>query len=64
MIATACARRTTEKPQLTTIEERLETLLQVLKTVRPSYEAFFATLNPQQQQRVDALGPGRFGWRW
>jgi hypothetical protein len=64
MIATTCQRRTTEKPQLATIEERVETLLQVLRTVRPAYDAFYTTLNSQQQQRVDALGPGRAGWRW
>jgi hypothetical protein len=38
--------------------------LDVLKTVRPAYEAFYAKLDDKQKQRLDSLGPRRSGWRW
>src|SRR5215831_15879327 len=35
-----------------------------LKIVRPAYDTFYASLDSQQKARLDALGPGRHGWRW
>jgi hypothetical protein len=64
MIAETCKSSAREKPDLATIELRLETLLQVLKTVRPSYDAFYASLDSNKKLRLDALGPRRRGWRW
>lgn len=46
------------------MEKRLEAMLQSVKTLRPAFEAFYATLNDEQKQRLNAsTGPGRF-WRW
>jgi LTXXQ motif family protein len=64
MIAATCLGRTPDKSPLSVIEARIETLLQVLKTVRPAYESFYAKLDDTQKRRLDALGPGRRGWRW
>ena len=38
------------------MEARVETLLRVLKTVRPAYQTFYASLDNAQKLRVDALG--------
>jgi hypothetical protein len=46
------------------MEARVETLLQVLRTVRPAYQTFYASLDNAQKLRMDALGPRRQGWQW
>ena len=46
------------------MEKRTDALLQAIKTVRPTLEAFYATLGEEQKERLDAnSGGGRF-WRW
>ncbi len=64
MIAHTCETTAAEKSQLGIMEARIETMWQVVKTVRPAYGAFYATLDNAQQLRLDALGPRRNGWRW
>jgi hypothetical protein len=64
LIASACPRTDTGKPPLAVMETRVETMLQVLRTVRPAYEKFYAVLNDTQKKRLDALGPSRHGWQW
>jgi hypothetical protein len=65
-IAAACPKETAETTtvQLAVIERRVAALLDALKIVRPAYNKFYTSLGGQQKARLDALGPGRHGWRW
>lgn len=64
LIASACSKANSDKPPLVMMETRVETMLQVLRTVRPAYDKLYAALNDTQKKRLDALGPGRHGWQW
>ena len=45
------------------MERRMEAMLQSVKTVRPAFEAFYATLSDEQKARLDSPSDrGRF-WR-
>jgi hypothetical protein len=45
------------------MEQRMETMLAAIKTVRPAFDAFYATLDTEQKTQLDNFGPG--GWhRW
>ncbi len=48
--------------RLETIEKRLETMLVAIKTVRPAFDAFYATLNDEQKARINSGGSSRWGW--
>ena len=65
-ITAACPKETVETTtvQLAVMERRVAGLLDALKIVRPAYDKFYASLDSQQKARLDALGPGRHGWRW
>jgi hypothetical protein len=45
------------------MEKRLDAMLQAVKTVRPAFESFYASLDDQQKARLDAgrQGGGRGG---
>src|SRR5215475_1556538 len=58
-MSTACK---AEAP--TTTKSRLEIMSQAVKTLRPAFDAFYASLDRQQQQRLDVFGPRHRGWRW
>ncbi len=46
------------------MEKRLDAMLQAVKTVRPTLEAFYATLSDEQKANLNVgRGPGRF-WHW
>jgi hypothetical protein len=64
-IAAACPHDFPETSigRLSVMEQRLEAMLGAIKTVRPSFEAFYAVLNDDQKARLDASGPRRWGWR-
>jgi hypothetical protein len=67
MIAAACPRQVpaTTPERLAVMEQRMEAMLQAIKTTRPAFEAFYATLSEEQRQRLDASGPRHWGWgRW
>jgi hypothetical protein len=64
MISDTCKGGVGDKSQLSIMQSRVEALVDILKTVRPAYEAFYAKLTDNQKLRVDALGPRRNGWRW
>ena len=49
--------------RLEAMEKRLEAMLQAVKTVRPAFEKFYATLTDEQKARLNSVGPGR-GWMW
>jgi hypothetical protein len=51
--------------RLALMEKRMEVMLQAIKTVRPAFDAFYASLTDEQKARFDATGPRRWGWqRW
>lgn len=51
--------------RLAFMEKRMEAMLQAVKTVRPAFDAFYASLDSDQKARLDAAGPRRWGWqRW
>lgn len=49
--------------RLEVMEKRLESMLTAIKTVRPAFDAFYATLNDEQKARINAGGPRHWGWR-
>jgi hypothetical protein len=65
-MATACKAEmpTTTKAGLEMMDNRLEIMSQAVKTLRPAFDAFYASLDRQQQQRLDVFGPRHRGWRW
>jgi hypothetical protein len=46
------------------MEKRLEAMLLAVKTLRPAFESFYATLTDEQKARLGEAGPRRWGWRW
>ena len=66
-LAAACPRDlpATSVARLELMEKRMEAMLASLKTVRPAFDAFYATLSDEQKARLDRAGPRRWGWdRW
>jgi hypothetical protein len=64
-LASACPR---EIPQSSTqrldfTEKRMEAMLQAIKTVRPAFDALYASLSDEQRARLDSVGPRRWGRR-
>ncbi len=45
------------------MENRMDAMLQAIRTVRPALEAFYATLTDDQKARLDTGRGGPF-WRW
>jgi hypothetical protein len=62
----ACPREIpqTSAQRMTFMEKRMEAMLEAIKTVRPAFEAFYATLSDEQKARLDSVGPRRWGWHW
>ena len=62
----ACPRDTpqTSAQRMAFMEERMEAMLEAIRTVRPAFEAFYATLSNEQKVRLDSVGPRRWGWHW
>jgi hypothetical protein len=51
--------------RLAIMEKRMEAMLGAVKTVRPAFDAFYASLDDAQKARLDTAGPRRWGWqRW
>ena len=50
--------------RLAFMEKRMETMLQAIKTVRPAFEALYASLNDEQKARLDSVGPRGWAWHW
>ena len=65
-MATACKAEmpTTTKAGLEMMDNRLEIMSQAVKTLRPAFDAFYASLDSKQQQRLDVFGPRHRSWRW
>lgn len=64
-IAAACPREfpASATARLELMETRMETMLAAIKTVRPAFDAFYATLSDEQKARLDRGGPRQWGWR-
>ena len=64
-IAAACPREfpETATARLETMEKRLDAMLAAVKTVRPAFEAFYATLTDEQKAALNRVGPRNWGWR-
>jgi hypothetical protein len=65
-LAAACptSRPSTSVEELGMMEKRLAALTQAFGSIKPAYEAFYATLDSRQKAQLDGLGPQRRGWRW
>lgn len=66
-LAAACpnALPQTSGERLAFMEKRMESMLAAVKTVRPAFDAFYASLSDEQKARLDTAGPRRWGWqRW
>lgn len=65
-MSTACKTETpaTTKAELEMMDNRLEIMSQAVKTLRPAFDAFYASLDSKQQQRLDVFGPRHRSWRW
>jgi LTXXQ motif family protein len=65
IVAAACAREfpASATARLELMEKRLDAMQQAIKTVRPAFDAFYATLNDEQKARVNMSGPRHWGWR-
>jgi len=67
MLSAACP---VEVPQtvsarLALMEARMTVMLDAVKTIRPAFDAFYATLTAEQKARLDASRPHRWFWdRW
>ncbi len=51
--------------RLELMEKRMEAMLAAVKTVRPAFDAFYATLSEEQKARLNSSAPRGWGWgRW
>jgi len=67
IITAACPRNfpETAAARLAFMEKRLESMLQAVKTVRPAFDAFEASLSGEQKAALNRIGPRRWTWwRW
>jgi hypothetical protein len=64
-VAAACPREVpaSASARLEIMEKRLDAMLLAIKTVRPAFDAFYATLTDEQKARINTGGPRRWGWR-
>ena len=63
-LASTCPREVprSSAERLNFMEKRTEAMLQAIKTVRPAFDALYASLNDEQKARLDSVGPRRWGW--
>jgi hypothetical protein len=63
MLKTSCQPATALTPpaRLAAVGQRLDSMLQAVKTVRPALDQFYGSLNDEQKANFDAIGPQRMG---
>ena len=63
IVTAACPREfpASATGRLELMEKRLDAMQQAIKTVRPAFDAFYATLNDEQKVRVNTGGAGPRG---
>ncbi|WP_315754329.1 Spy/CpxP family protein refolding chaperone [Bradyrhizobium sp. SZCCHNRI2007] len=49
--------------RLALAEQRLDTMQQAIKIVRPAFQALYDSLDDKQKAAMDASGPRSWGWR-
>lgn len=67
IISAACPTNVPPSPvaRLELMEKRMNAMLEALKVVRPAFAEFYSSLDTNQQSRLNAAGPRRWGWqRW
>ena len=64
MISAACPQDipASAPARLEAMEKRMDSMLQAIKTVRPAFDAFFATLTDEQKAKLNGAGPRGWGW--
>ncbi len=64
-IAAACPKELPRSApaRLEVMEKRLDAMLQAVKIVRPAFEKFYTSLDKEQQERFENVGPRQWGWR-
>ena len=65
MISAACPQDfpASAPARLEAMEKRMDVMLQAIKTVRPAFDAFYATLNDEQKAKLNNnAGPRGWGW--
>ena len=65
-VRTACAADVpaTMAGRMEATEKRLEAMLQAVKSVRPAFDAFYATLSDEQKASLNAGTARNHFWRW
>ena len=65
MISAACPQDfpASAPARLEAMEKRMDAMLQAIKTVRPAFDAFYATLTDEQKAKLNTAGPRGWGWR-
>lgn len=65
-LKSACPREIpqTSVQRLAFMEERMAAMLAAIRTLRPAFEAFYATMSDEQKARLDGAGPRHWGWHW
>jgi len=48
--------------RLELMKSRMESMVASIKSARPAFDKFYATLDEQQKARLDNAGPRRWGW--
>lgn len=63
-VTAACPREfpASAQARLELMEKRMEAMLTAIKTVRPAFDAFYATLTDEQKAQLNKAGPRRWGW--
>lgn len=64
IVADACPKEFPAGAQarLELMEKRMEAMLSAVKTVRPAFDAFYATLTDEQKTRINSSGMRGWGW--
>lgn len=65
IIAAACPTEVPPSPvaRLELMEKRMNAMLEAIKVVRPAFAEFYDSLDANQQARLNAAGPRRWGWQ-
>lgn len=66
-VAAACPQEfpASASARMAAMEKRMEAMLAAIKTVRPAFDGFYATLTDDQKKKLDDGAPRGWGWhRW
>lgn len=65
IISAACPTDIPQSPiaRLELMEKRMNAMLEAIKVVRPAFTEFYSALDADQQSRLNAAGPRRWGWQ-